>query len=69
MRRDRPRIFATNARMKDGLFENSWSIRGWSLGVALPELQVKSGEELGPFLGPLRGLIPSILDETFQGEL
>ena len=36
---------------------------------ALWELQSTSGEELRPFFGPLRALMPSILDKAFKGEL
>ena len=31
--------------------------------------QSASGEELRPFFGPLRALLPSILDKAFKGEL
>ena len=49
MGRNRPRIFATNARMRGSIFVHSWPIRGWSLGSVLRELEVKSGEVLRQF--------------------
>ena len=32
-------------------------------------LQSASGEELRPLFGPLRALMPSVLDRAFKGEL
>ena len=64
--RNRPRIKPfTNARMDDGVFVHSWSIRGWSRMAkvnALRESQVTGGEELS-------ALMPSILDKAFKGDL
>ena len=63
---NRPRIKPfTNSRMDGGVFEHSWSIRGWSLGAkvnALRGLQSQSQEELD-------ALLPSVLDRAFKGEL
>jgi hypothetical protein len=36
---------------------------------ALRELQSASGEALRPFFGPLRALMPSVLDRAFKREL
>jgi hypothetical protein len=41
--------------MAGGVFVHSLSIRGWSLGMAK--------------VNALRGLLPSILDKAFKGEL
>ncbi len=81
---NRPRIITTNKRMDGGIFVNSLSIRGWSLGAAkvnaLRELQSPSflfgdalqsvsGEELSHRDAAQSALMPSILDKAFKGEL
>ena len=52
--------------MESGVFEYSFSIRGWCLGMAkgnaLRGLQSAGGEELRPLFG--RTLMPSVLDRA-----